>query len=85
MRIEPIDGIYELKEKGGLLGNINLRLYFDVYQDTGEVVLAKAYKKDEEGSPPRAVVLNAQTRLRSYRRGEIREGLSIYRPETDVA
>lgn len=36
--IRPIEGLYELRDKGGVLGRINLRVYFDVI-DEGKLIL----------------------------------------------
>src|SRR4051812_36512854 len=60
LRIEPIEDFLELKDKGGLLGRINLRIYFKYFPDSNEVVVVKAYKKEEDGPAPRHIVLTVQ-------------------------
>jgi len=67
LRIEPIEDFGELKEKGGVLGKINLRIYFGAEPEDKEVVVAKAYKKEDEGRAPRHVVIAVQNRLEEYR------------------
>ncbi len=78
LRIEAIENFFELKEKGGMLGRINLRVYFALLRDVGKIVVLKVYKKDEEGRPPRHVIINVQARLRSYLRNESRDDVIYY-------
>jgi hypothetical protein len=70
--IKPIQSFFEPKEKGGLLGRINLRVYFGTFPEENKLVIAKAYKKDEEGPPPRHIVLLVQDRLEQYKAGGLR-------------
>jgi hypothetical protein len=78
MRIEKVVDFYELKEKGGPLGKINLRIFFGVFADTREIVVVKVYKKEQEHRTPRHIVLNVQSRLRKYRNGELREEMTVF-------
>lgn len=84
MRIGPIGDFFELKEKGGLLGNINLRLFFGRLNREREIVVVKAYKKEEESQTPRHVVLNVESRLRAYCRGDLRENATIFEAGLDT-
>jgi hypothetical protein len=79
LRIEPIADFFELKEKGGILGKTNVRIYFGFDPNTRQVVVAKAYKKEVEGQTPRHVVINVQARLRAYRAGQLMRGTTVYR------
>ena len=70
LRIEPIEDFWELKEKGGVLGKINLRIYFGTVPEDNEVVVAMAYKKEDDGRVPRHIVIAVQNRLEEYRTGK---------------
>jgi len=78
LKIEPIESFYELKEKGGILGRINLRVYFGTIPEEGELVVAKTYKKEDDGSAPRHVILVVEDRLEEYKTGHARKGDTVY-------
>ncbi len=59
--------LWELRDKGGVLGRLNLRVFFSVLSD--EVVVLKTYKKEEDGQTPRHVKLLCHDRLEDYGRG----------------
>lgn len=44
LRVEKVEGFYELKEKGGPLGKINLRVFFFVEHEKKTIVLLGHYK-----------------------------------------
>jgi hypothetical protein len=78
LAIESIQSFYELKEKGGILGRINLRVYFGTIPEEHKLVIAKTYKKDEEGPPPRYVVISVEDRLEEYKAGGLRQSATVY-------
>lgn len=78
--IRSIDGIYELREKGGLLGKKNMRFFFDVFTKEGKVVVAKAYRKDEEDQTPRHVLINAHSRLAQWKAKQLAVGATYRSP-----
>ena len=84
LRIEPIESFYELKDKGGLLGKINVRIYFAYVPDEGNIVVLKAYKKEEEGKVPRHVVITVLARLRSYLKDGACAGATIYKADVSL-
>ena len=71
--IKPIRSFFELREKGGILGRINLRVYFGTFPEENKLVIAKVYKKDEEGAPPRHIVILVEDRLEQYKAGGSRQ------------
>ena len=79
LRIEPVEDFFELKEKGSVLGRINVRVYFGFFPNLGEVVVVKTYKKEEDGKTPRHVVINVQARLRGCHKSRSRRHATIYR------
>lgn len=80
LSVKSIDGIYELCEKWGLLGKKNMRFYFDVFPELGKIVIAKTYRKDEEGQPPRHIILNAQNRLFEWKEKKALVGATYRAP-----
>ena len=50
LRIAPIQGLWELKEKGGILGRINARIFFAYLKDRRQIVVFGALKRRERGS-----------------------------------
>ncbi|HAH47940.1 hypothetical protein [Gimesia sp.] len=66
LRIQKVGSFYALKLKGGLLGKINLRIYFAHLLDRNEIVVLKVYKKEEENQIPRHIVLTVENRLEEY-------------------
>jgi len=71
--VEKFADFFELKEKGGPLGRINLRVFFIVQQEQREIVLLGHYKKEVDGATPRAVVRKISRRARKYYRGDYAE------------
>lgn len=72
LRIEQIGDFWELKDKGGTLGRINLRIYFRFAQESNEIVILKTYKKEDDGSAPPHIVIGLKNRFRQYLDGQIR-------------
>lgn len=66
--IEPIDEFYELRDKGGILGKINLRVYFAVWPRFKTLVVLGAIKKEAEGQCPPHVVIRMRHRKRNVER-----------------
>jgi carbon storage regulator CsrA len=66
LRIEPIQGLWELKEKGGILGRINVRVVFAYLKDRDEIVVLGAFKKENEGQTPKHIIIRMHNRLRVY-------------------
>lgn len=68
--VEAIEDYFELKDKGGVLGKINLRLYFTVSQQHRSIVILAAIKKEADGQAPNWVKIRVRYRLRKFREGE---------------
>lgn len=65
--VRPIYDFYELRDKGGHLGKINLRVYFSVHETERTIVVLSVYKKEDEGKAPERIVRRAKARLRHAR------------------
>ena len=70
--IDAIEDFHELRDKGGILGNINLRVFFYLDSDRSLIVVFGATNKKNDGPTPRRVKLRMRSRLRRYLRGEYR-------------
>lgn len=58
----------ELRDKGGVLRKINLRVYFIlVDQPTKTIVVLGAYKKEDEDQTPKHIVVTMKNRARLAR------------------
>ena len=62
--VEGIEEFYELKDKGGVLGKINLRIYFVVFDDTKEIMVLGSWNKNVEGKVPPYIKTKMRARLR---------------------
>ncbi len=69
--IKPIGDFHELRLKGHLLGRTNLRIYFAVRPALNEVVVLKAYKKEDDHRTPQHVLEVLEDRLSDYVSGRI--------------
>lgn len=68
--VEKVEHFYELKDKGGVLGKINLRVYFTIDTKENAIVIIAAIKKEAEGQTPVWVKIRVRNRLRKFREGE---------------
>ena len=49
--VRPIDEFYELRDKGGVLGRINLRIYFAVFDDLRRIVVLGSIRRSRRHKP----------------------------------
>jgi len=66
LRIDKVGNLWELKEKGGLLGRINVRVFFGHVPSRGEIVVLGVFKKEREGATPRDYIIKMENRLNHY-------------------
>jgi hypothetical protein len=68
LEVQQHGDFYELKEKGGVLRKINLRVYFIlVDRPTKTLWVIGCYKKEDEGQTPRQIVIKMKTRAKYVR------------------
>ena len=72
--IRPIGDFYELRDKGGILGKINLRAYFAVFDESHLIVVLGCYKKEDEGQVAEHIKVRIRNRLRVAKRALSSEG-----------
>jgi hypothetical protein len=66
--VRPIEEYYELRDKGGLLGRINLRVYFAVFDDRSVILVLGCYNKRDEDQTPQHIKIKMRNRLRVGRK-----------------
>lgn len=63
--VSKIEDFYELSDKGGVLGKINLRVYFTVIGNKRLILALAVYKKEEEGQTPEHIKIKVRNRWRA--------------------
>ncbi|HZZ29328.1 MAG TPA: hypothetical protein VFE46_15130 [Pirellulales bacterium] len=82
LRIAPFEEFWELKEKGGVLGRKNIRIYFFHDTDDSDIILLMTDKKENDGQASPSIKYILRNRLRLYRQGHFAGQLFFYvRPE----
>jgi len=74
--VRSIEGFHELRDKGGVLGKINLRVYFSVCKPARMIVVLGAYKKESEAQTPNWIVRRIKQRQRLLEEHLAKEGLT---------
>jgi hypothetical protein len=64
--VRPIDVFYEIRDKGGVLGKINARVFFFVHHGSRTIVVLGAIKKEKEGQTPVGDCCTMRRRRRLY-------------------
>lgn len=68
--VRPIESFHELRDKGGVLGKINVRVYFGIDKTHRAIVIPGAVKKEDEGRLALGTRQRMSRRWRRYQRGE---------------
>ncbi|MBI1901279.1 MAG: hypothetical protein HYS13_09230 [Planctomycetia bacterium] len=66
--IDKIEDFYELRDKGGVLGKINVRVFFGL--DKGSIIVLGGIKKESEGQTPAGTKITMRRRWRKYKNGD---------------
>jgi hypothetical protein len=69
--VDAVGDFLELRDKGGILRNINLRVFFHLDADRSVLVVLGAIHKKNDGPTPPWVKTRINNRLRRYRRGDL--------------
>ena len=64
--MRPIDDFFEVRDKGGVLGKINVRVFFFIEFKSRTIVVLGAIKKENEGQTPGPTKLTMRRRMRLY-------------------
>lgn len=68
--VKAIDSYYEFRDKGGVLGKINLRVFFSVEKEHKSIVVLGVIKKEAEGKTPGGDKIRMARRQRKLRAGD---------------
>ena len=68
--VDAIEDFHELRDKGGILGGMNVRVFFYLDKPNKAFVILGAIKKQNDGPTPKPDKIRMARRLRKYRNGE---------------
>ena len=68
--IVPVEDFYELREYGGVLGNLNARVFFGVDKKSRAIVILGAIHKQNNGPTPLGDKIRMRRRWRKYLNGD---------------
>lgn len=68
--VRQIEDFLELRDKGGILGKINVRVYFGLEHNKKNLIVLGCIKKESEGKTPTGDRIRMQRRWRKYKSGE---------------
>jgi hypothetical protein len=67
LSVDTVEGFHELREKGGVLGNKNIRVYFSLHPKHGQILLILGVRKKEaDGATPVAIKVTMGRRMRLW-------------------
>jgi hypothetical protein len=64
--IDAVEDFHELRDKGGILGSLNVRVFFFLDKDDASIVVLGAIHKQNDGPTPRADKIRVSRRKRLY-------------------
>ncbi len=68
--IDAIEDFYELRDKGGILGKLNVRIFFHVDKPRSSIVILGGIKKQNDGATPTGAKRLMSRRKRKYLNGD---------------
>jgi len=68
--VKKVETFYELRDKGGVLGGLNVRVFFGVDSDERSIVVLGVIKKQNNGPTPQADKIRMRRRWRKYTAGD---------------
>jgi hypothetical protein len=68
--VDAIEDFHEFRDKGGILGGMNVRVFFYLDKPKKALVILGAIKKQNDGPTPKPDKIRIARRLRKYRNGE---------------
>ena len=64
--IRPIEDFYEIRDKGGILRRMNVRVFYVVHKPSRTICVLGAIKKENDGPTPIVDKVNMRRRMRYY-------------------
>lgn len=68
--VRPIEDFFELRDKGGPLGRINVRVFFGIDHEARTIVVLGVIKKQNDGPTPFGDKVTMRRRWRKYLQGD---------------
>ncbi|HQU44117.1 MAG TPA: hypothetical protein PK867_14955 [Pirellulales bacterium] len=68
--VRPVENFYEIRDKGGILGNLNVRIFFTLDKTESALVILGVIKKQNDGPTPAGDKVRMRRRMRKYLNGE---------------
>jgi len=68
--VDQIEDFHELREKGGILGNKNVRIFFGINKGDRTILILGGFKKENNGPTPGGVKITMRRRWRKYQAGD---------------
>ena len=68
--VRPIEDYHEIRDKGGVLFPLNIRIYFGVDKDRSVIVILGVVHKQNDGPTLLGVKVKMRGRWRKYRNGD---------------
>jgi hypothetical protein len=68
--VDAVEDFHEFRDKGGILGGINIRVYFFLHKPTSSLVVLGAINKKKDGQTPNAVRIRMARRKRRFISGD---------------
>ena len=70
LSIDKVEDFFELRDKGGVLGNTNARIFYGIDSDRGAVITLGGIKKQNNGPTPLGDKVRMRRRWRKYLNGD---------------
>ena len=67
--VKAIENYCEIRDKGGILGRLNVRVFFYVHDSNRTIVVLGTIKKEADGTTPMAIKIRMRHRIRQYLSG----------------
>ncbi len=64
--VRPIEEFFEIRDKGGILHNINVRVFYFIYKKKRNIVILGTIKKENNGPTPVGDRITMRRRMRLY-------------------
>jgi phage-related protein len=64
--VRPVEDFYEIRDKGGVLRRLNVRVFYFVHKPSRAVVVLGAIKKENDGHTPLGDKVTMRRRMRLF-------------------
>lgn len=71
--MDQVEDFYELRDKGGILGGLNVRVVFALDRGRRALLVLGAIKKQNDGPTPKGDKVRMRRRKRLYDGGQLQE------------